>query len=137
MLNVKGRVVSVFDVGHQGDSLLLVSEPSLTDQTLAALEKHAIIDDVVFARESVPLYRVWTTPESVWVAPPRIGPCPEPIATATEVEVRRVEAGWPAYGVDVSEANFPFESDLDRFVDYKKGCYVGQEPVARVRWARP
>ena len=33
---------------------------------------------------------------------------------------------------DVDEDHFPFETPLARFLDYSKGCYVGQEPVFRV-----
>src|SRR5262249_46498910 len=36
------------------------------------------------------------------------------------------------YGADVDEDHFPFETPLARFLDYGKGCYVGQEPVFRV-----
>jgi folate-binding protein YgfZ len=36
------------------------------------------------------------------------------------------------YDVDVDEDHFPFETPLAQFLDYQKGCYVGQEPVFRV-----
>ena len=44
----------------------------------------------------------------------------------------RIRAGFLRYGVDVDEDHFPFETPLARFLDYSKGCYVGQEPVFRV-----
>ena len=34
--------------------------------------------------------------------------------------------------MDVDEDHFPFETPLVQFLDYGKGCYVGQEPVFRV-----
>lgn len=46
--------------------------------------------------------------------------------------MRRVEAGLPWYGIDVSEDNFPKEARLDDHVSYDKGCYLGQEPIARM-----
>jgi len=48
--------------------------------------------------------------------------------------MRRVEAGLPWYGVDVSEDNFPKEARLDDAVSYNKGCYVGQETIARMHY---
>jgi tRNA-modifying protein YgfZ len=133
MLNVKGRVVSVFDVVVQDDTLLLLCEPGLGEKTQQVLGKHAIMDDVEFRRERVQVHRVWEDPATAWDAAPRFGPCPDPVATHAQVEARRIEAGIPRYGLDVSEDDFPFESRLREYIDYKKGCYLGQEPIARVQ----
>ena len=40
--------------------------------------------------------------------------------------------GGDARAVDVDEDAFPFETPIGRFLDYGKGCYIGQEPVFRV-----
>lgn len=48
--------------------------------------------------------------------------------------LRRVEAGLPWYGADVTEDNFPKEARLDDRVNYEKGCYLGQEPIARMHY---
>ncbi|HVF44784.1 MAG TPA: glycine cleavage T C-terminal barrel domain-containing protein [Pyrinomonadaceae bacterium] len=51
------------------------------------------------------------------------------------LEVLRVEAGLPRYGVDSSEANVVLEVvDEDASVSYTKGCYTGQEIIARIHW---
>jgi folate-binding protein YgfZ len=48
-------------------------------------------------------------------------------------EVLRVERGRPRYGVDLDETVIPQEAGLnDRAVSFTKGCYVGQETVARL-----
>src|SRR4051794_34629367 len=48
-------------------------------------------------------------------------------------EVLRVEHGRPRYGVDLDESVIPQEAGLnDRAVSFTKGCYVGQETVARL-----
>ena len=50
-------------------------------------------------------------------------------------ECLRVEAGIPVYGVELDEAAMPQEAGLhERAVSYSKGCYVGQETVARLYW---
>lgn len=49
------------------------------------------------------------------------------------VEVLRIEAGRPAFGVDMSTETIPLEAGLlDRAISSTKGCYVGQEVIVRV-----
>lgn len=45
--------------------------------------------------------------------------------------VRRLEAGIPWYGFDMDEARIPLETGLEEAINYSKGCYIGQEVVAR------
>jgi tRNA-modifying protein YgfZ len=50
-------------------------------------------------------------------------------------EVLRVEAGRPRYGIDVDDTVIPQEAGLnERAVSFTKGCYVGQETVARLHY---
>jgi tRNA-modifying protein YgfZ len=50
-------------------------------------------------------------------------------------EVLRVERGRPRYGVDLDENVIPQEAGLnERAVSFTKGCYVGQETVARLHY---
>jgi folate-binding protein YgfZ len=47
----------------------------------------------------------------------------------------RVELGRPRYGVDIDASTIPQEAGLnERAVSFTKGCYVGQETVARLHW---
>lgn len=51
------------------------------------------------------------------------------------LEVLRVEAGVPRYGVDASDANVVLEVVNEaEAVSYTKGCYAGQEIIARIHW---
>ncbi len=50
------------------------------------------------------------------------------------LEVLRVEAGLPRYGVDMDESNVVLEAGLDDAVSFTKGCYIGQEIIARIHW---
>lgn len=50
-------------------------------------------------------------------------------------EMLRIEAGIPRYGVDMDETNVVTESLAeDDAVSYQKGCYIGQEIIARIHW---
>jgi len=128
-LNVKGRVLAVVDAVNEGDAYLLITEAITGDKLRQLLERHAIADDVEFAPVERAVHRVWDSPAAVWSAPPVFEA--RPGSPATEIEIRRVEAGLPRYGVDVSEDYFPFEANLERTLSFQKGCYIGQEVVVR------
>lgn len=49
------------------------------------------------------------------------------------LEILRIEAGIPRYGSDMDETNVVTEA-LDDAVSYTKGCYVGQEIIARIKY---
>jgi folate-binding protein YgfZ len=63
-----------------------------------------------------------------------LGPRPEiREGGADQYETARVGAGEPAWGVDVDESTIPHESGLVPVsVDFDKGCFLGQELVARI-----
>lgn len=133
MLSPKGRVLSVIDLARVGEALILACEPGLTEKTRGLLERYAVMDDVVFEPIEGPAHQVWDEPASVWTAPIVEGAGDGARAdTDAEVERLRIRGGFLRYGQDVGEDNFPFETPLTGFLDYKKGCYVGQEPVFRV-----
>jgi folate-binding protein YgfZ len=70
--------------------------------------------------------------ETLWRALTEAGARP---AGFDALEVLRVEAGVARYGVDASEANVVTEVlDEALAVSYTKGCYVGQEIIARIHW---
>jgi folate-binding protein YgfZ len=50
------------------------------------------------------------------------------------LETLRIEAGLARYGVDMDETNIVTETTLDDAVSYTKGCYVGQEIIARIKY---
>jgi folate-binding protein YgfZ len=131
ILTHKARVISIVEVNAHADHILLSCEASLLDKTMATLDRHIVMDDVELEERAMPMHTVWEGAMEVWTAAPIFAEA-EGASSAQEVETRRIEAGMPRYGVDVSEDNFPFESPLIRLIDYDKGCFAGQEPVARV-----
>ena len=57
-------------------------------------------------------------------------------ADAAAMDVMRVESGFPEWGIDMDENTLPQEANLDDMhaVSYTKGCYIGQETVARIHF---
>jgi folate-binding protein YgfZ len=54
-------------------------------------------------------------------------------ASEEAAEIVRIERGRPRYGIDMDDATIPQEAGLnERAVSFTKGCYVGQETVARL-----
>ncbi len=50
-------------------------------------------------------------------------------------EVVRIEAGIPRFGAEMSPETMPAEAGIvERAVSFTKGCYIGQEPVARLHY---
>jgi folate-binding protein YgfZ len=56
-----------------------------------------------------------------------------PDGDEAQAEIVRVESGRPRYGIDLDDSVIPQEAGLnERAVSFTKGCYVGQETVARL-----
>lgn len=49
-------------------------------------------------------------------------------------ETLRIENGVPKYGVDMDETTVVLETGLDEAVSFNKGCYIGQEIIARIHF---
>ena len=49
------------------------------------------------------------------------------------VEALRIRRGIPRFPVDLDEDSLPAEADLEQTIDFTKGCFLGQESVAKVR----
>jgi aminomethyltransferase len=57
------------------------------------------------------------------------------LAESDAYETARVETGTPRFGSDITPENFPAEAGiLERAVSFSKGCYPGQETVARMHY---
>lgn len=70
---------------------------------------------------------------ALWAAFERYGVRP---VGRTAFEIARVEAGIPRWGIDMTEETLAHEAGLDALggISYTKGCYTGQETVARLHF---
>jgi folate-binding protein YgfZ len=144
LLTAKGRVVAPMTVFRRAaDDYVLLTEPELVDPLQKALvrsrfaakvaiepEQHDSV--LVVGRESPPgavanreygvaAYELLDEETPAWG---EIGD--------EELERLRIRAGTPRFGRELDERVLPAEAGLDRTaIDFAKGCYPGQEPVAR------
>lgn len=158
LCNAKGKMRGDAVVYNLGDAFLLDVEPGQTESTKAGLERFIVADDVLIedvsseckhiavigpkSKEIVsqitgalliaPSLRAVTESYDVFGAVevalqlPRI--------SADTLEILRIEAGIPRYGVDMDENTIPIEAGIEtRAISYTKGCYIGQEVIARIR----
>jgi folate-binding protein YgfZ len=59
----------------------------------------------------------------------------EPTLSEEELELRRIESGVPRWAREIDDRILPAEAGLDAtHVSFSKGCYPGQEPVARLHF---
>ena len=57
----------------------------------------------------------------------------EPVGL-TALNSLRIEAGIPQYGAELDDSVFPGEAELEQAISFEKGCYIGQEIVARMKY---
>ena len=143
LLTPKGRVIAPLRVWRRGEhEFLLLTEPGLGDAVRATLllarfaakceieaEEHA--STIVFGGEETGIATRDYGEPAVEVLDAAV----PPTLDADELERLRIEAGTPAWGTEIDDRILPAEAGLDeRAISYTKGCYPGQEPIARLHF---
>jgi folate-binding protein YgfZ len=142
LLTPKARVIAPLLVWRRGqEDFLLLTEPELGEAVRAHLlrmrlrarveiepEEHA--SAVVFGEaEGIPTHDYGEGAVEVLDAGV------EPTIGAEELELRRIRAGTPRFGKEIDDRVLPAEAGLvERAVSFTKGCYPGQEPIARLHY---
>jgi len=143
LLTPKARVIAPLVVLRRGpDDFLLLTEPELGERLRAELtrmrfaakteielEEHT--SAVVFGEEAegIPT-RDYGEPAAEVLDEPL-----EPTLDAAALETMRIQAGTPAWGKEIDDRVLPAEAGLvERAVSLTKGCYPGQEPIARLHY---
>jgi folate-binding protein YgfZ len=158
-LTPTGKVRFLFRAARRGDRIRLLLEPDRAAAAGAHFRKYAVFQDVRIEEPAPPPVRFdfygappalpgtadsWPSffeiSASALVSPDEATAFGESLREAggeriaeSDREARRIEAGRPRDGVDVDETRTPDEAGLGRAVSATKGCYVGQEVVARMR----
>jgi tRNA-modifying protein YgfZ len=139
LLTAKARVIAPVVVLRRGDEdFLLLTEPELGEVVRALLTRmrlRAKCEIVVEEHESVLVFDGDGFATDFDGAREQLDSGLEPTIDAAELERRRIEARVPRWGREIDERILPAEAGLDAtHVDFGKGCYPGQEPVARLHY---
>jgi tRNA-modifying protein YgfZ len=141
LLTPKARVIAPLVVLRRAhDDYLLLTEPELGERVRAdllrarfatkvevELEQHS--SHVVFGGEGIATHDYGEPAAEVLDADLR------PTVDADELELLRIRAGTPAWGKEIDDRVLPAEAGLtERAVSFTKGCYPGQEPIARLHY---
>jgi len=139
LLTPKARVIAPLVVLRRAvDDFLLLTEEGLGERVRSTLvrsrfaakceiepERH-ISAIVLGARNGIPTADYGMPAVEVLDEPL------EPTVADDELELLRIRAGTPRYGRELDDRVLPAEAGLEaRAIDFAKGCYPGQEPIAR------
>ena len=83
---------------------------------------------------AVPAFSLWQSSAIAPLLAQDLAEAGIPRIDAEATEALRIEYGHPLWGVDYDDSNLPQETGIDDAVDYEKGCYLGQEIVARIHY---
>ena len=142
LLTPKGRVIAPLRIWRRGgDDFLLLTEPGLGDAVRSTLLRARFAAKCEIEREEHTSTIVFGDADGIPTddygerAVERLDAEVAPTLEPAELERLRVEAGTPAWGTEIDDKILPAEAGLDeRAISYTKGCYPGQEPIARLHF---
>ena len=129
LLTAKARVIAPLRVLRRGpDDFLVSTEPELGDHVRTQLVRARFAARVEIEPEEHESWLVLGGGEILDERPPGVE------VGEDELERWRIEAGIPRWGREIDERILPAEAGLDEtHISFTKGCYPGQEPIARQR----
>ncbi|HET6847789.1 MAG TPA: hypothetical protein VFH74_02955 [Gaiellales bacterium] len=140
LLTPKARVISDLELYNAGDAYVLACPPARAELVQQAILRARFRKKVELAAS--PHVVVWgDAGGALATLDTPAGPLrllaqpPADLDPPDAWEVARIEAGIPVFGREFDEESMPAEAGLvDRAVSFTKGCYPGQEPVARLHY---
>jgi folate-binding protein YgfZ len=140
LLTPKGRVIAPLVLWRRGeDDFLLVTEPELGDVVRAHLTRMRLRARCEIEAEQHRSTIVFGGGDGLVVPGLRaievLDAELEDTLSPGELERRRIEAGVPRWGREIDDRILPAEAGLtETHVSFTKGCYPGQEPIARLHY---
>ena len=134
LLTPKARLIAPLRILRRGPGdFLLLTEPELGERVRGELTRMRFAAKCEIEPEAHTSTLVWS--DDFARAEELLDVDLEPTVTADELERLRIEAGVPAWGKELDDSILPAEAGLDEtHVSFTKGCYPGQEPIARLHY---
>jgi tRNA-modifying protein YgfZ len=140
LLTAKARVIAPLVVLRRADDdFLVLTEPGLGEVVRAQLSRMRLRAQCEIEPEGHEAVLVFGGPEGFATDWPDAREALDaglvPTLSEEELELRRIESGVPRWGREIDDRILPAEAGLDAtHVSFSKGCYPGQEPVARLHF---
>ncbi|WP_440651630.1 CAF17-like 4Fe-4S cluster assembly/insertion protein YgfZ [Cysteiniphilum sp. 19S12-1] len=141
LCNQKGRIIALFFMRFVAENDLLLALPrNLADQVLQALRKYAVFSKISFeACDQYQLIYSQTENEEGFLLQHGIVDVSQQLVSSLnfdEVQKENICQQLPMIDIHNSESFLPAELNLDRLdvVSYQKGCFMGQEIIARMKY---
>jgi tRNA-modifying protein YgfZ len=138
LLTPKSRLIAPLRLWRRGpDDFLLLTEPELGEVVRAQLLRSRFAAKCEIELEEHSSVLVFGEGDGIRGELPRsvevLDADLDSTLDAEELERARIEAGIPAWGKELDDSILPAEAGLDEtHISFTKGCYPGQEPVARL-----
>jgi hypothetical protein len=127
-LNQHGRIIATFRQQKTSDQEFLISVPAIAhDHLLKHLERFAKLSRVLIGPAAQNTYMNLDTLQTVWGLEDQGNSVGD-----DEFTLFRLKHHVPLMGVDYQAEEFILNVDEYAYVSYTKGCFLGQEPVAKV-----
>jgi folate-binding protein YgfZ len=136
LLTPKARVIAPVLVWRRGaDDVLLLTEPDVGDALRAQLARMRFAAKCEIEPEQHVSTIVLGGGEGIPnrdYGVPAVEVLDSDVEGDADLERLRIQAGTPLYGRELDDRVLPLEAGLDeRAISFTKGCYPGQEPIAR------
>jgi folate-binding protein YgfZ len=127
-LNQHGRIIATFRQQRTSDEEFLIGVPSIAvEDLLKHLERYLKLSRVSIAPSSQGVYIDLENTQTVWTQLDHANSISE-----EEFTLFRLDHHIPLMGVDYQAEEFILNVHEYDYVSYTKGCFLGQEPVAKV-----
>jgi hypothetical protein len=131
LLTPTGRVRADFHILRTDGAFLLVQEPDQPAAIDDLLRPYVLSSDV--AMQGAPGAQVVLAPSDRGWTVTRAAGNGDVEASPEAGDVWRIRRGVPRFPTDLDEESLPAEAGLEYLIDFTKGCFLGQEAVAKVR----
>jgi folate-binding protein YgfZ len=147
LLTPQGKIIADFFITQDGDDMLIDTAPKFADNLLKRLRIYKLREKITLTEvtDKTHLYALWSGSGDLGHADPRSKALGQRLLTTDIIETSASAEAYNAERLALSipdshydfetETMFPADANMDLLsgVDFKKGCFIGQEVVSRMK----
>ena len=146
LLTPQGKIIADFFILQDGDDCLLETAPKFAPALFKRLKMYKLREkiEITDVSETYHVYALWDGHGDIGETDPRLGKLGQRLITQDIIETTSAPEDYDLHRLGLSipdsqydfetETTFPANANMDRLngVDFKKGCFVGQEVASRM-----